>query len=102
MGQAAAGAAMSPLRKASEAMKTSRQQGARNAINAMGGTITGGAPSGGPAQSPNTTNPSSQPEWAAAMKQRQTISHAASIAAHTLRSGDGGGAGTSINITPKD
>jgi type IV secretion system protein TrbL len=98
VGQAAVGAAMSPLRKASEAMKTSQSQGARNAINALGGKITGS----GPTPNPESTNSSAQPEWAAAMKQRQTISHAASIAAHTLRSGDGGGGGTSIQITPKD
>lgn len=98
VGQAVAGAALSPLRKASEAMKSSQSQGARNAISAMGGKITGGAAS----PSPEGATASAQPEWAAAMKQRQTISHAASLAAHTLRSGDGGGAGTSIEITPKD
>jgi type IV secretion system protein TrbL len=36
------------------------------------------------------------------MKDRQTITHGATIAAHTLKSGDSGGAGTTIDTSEKD
>jgi type IV secretion system protein TrbL len=99
VGQAAAGAATSPLRKAADSMKSSFKDGARRAITATGGTITGGAPS---SQEPDASSGSAQPAWAKAMKNRQTLSHSATVAAHTLRSGDGGGAGSSIDVTEKD
>ena len=42
------------------------------------------------------------PPWAKAMKDRQTLAHSASIAAHTLKSGDGGGAGATIDTSEKE
>jgi type IV secretion system protein TrbL len=36
------------------------------------------------------------------MRRRQAISHAATIAAQTLRSGDGGGSGTGADLSEKD
>jgi len=36
------------------------------------------------------------------MKRRQTMTHGATIAAHTLRSGDGGGSGSSVDLHQKD
>ena len=99
VGQAAAGAATSPLRKAASAVKSSFRDGARGAVTATGGTITGGAAST-PEPEPNAG--AAQPAWAKAMKNRQTISHGATIAAHTLRSGDGGGAGSSVDVTEKE
>jgi len=42
------------------------------------------------------------PGWARAMKRRQTLSHAATVAAHTLRSGDAGGGGASVDLNEKD
>jgi type IV secretion system protein TrbL len=99
VGQAAAGAATSPLRKAADSMKSSFKDGARGAVTATGGTITGGTP--GPSE-PDANSGNTQPAWAKAMKNRQTISHSATIAAHTLRSGDGGGAGSSVDVTEKE
>lgn len=84
VGKAAAGAAMSPLRRAAAAMKPSPTAGT-------------GAPSGGDASGKD-----GQPAWAAAMKRRQAVTHAATVAAHTLRSGDGGGAGSSVDVSEKD
>jgi type IV secretion system protein TrbL len=46
--------------------------------------------------------PAGQPAWAAAMKRCQTMTHAATVAAHTLRSGDGGGGGSSVDVSEKD
>lgn len=99
VGQAAAGAAASPLRKAADSMKLSFKDGARGAVTATGGTITGGAPS---APEPDASSGAAQPAWAKAMKNRQTLSHGATVAAHTLRSGDGGGAGSSVDVTEKE
>jgi type IV secretion system protein TrbL len=99
VGQAAAGAATSPLRKAADSMKSSFKDGARGAVTATGGTITGGAPT--PSE-PEASTAAAQPAWAKAMKNRQTLSHGANVAAHTLRSGDGGGAGSSVDVTEKE
>jgi type IV secretion system protein TrbL len=84
VGKAAAGAAISPLRRAAAAMKPSPTAGT-------------GAPSSGDASGKD-----GQPAWAAAMKRRQAVTHAATVAAHTLRSGDGGGAGSSVDVSEKD
>lgn len=94
VGKAAAGAAMSPLRKAAEALKDSYRSGGRAAVTATGGTIAGGTPS--------APSPSDAPAWAAAMKNRQTMTHGATVAAHTLRSGDGSGSGASVDVSQKD
>lgn len=99
VGQAAAGAATSPLRKAADSMKSSFKDGARGAVTATGGKITGGTPS---TPEPDASSGTAQPAWAKAMKNRQTLSHGATVAAHTLRSGDGGGAGSSVDVTEKE
>jgi len=98
VGQAAGGAAISPLRKASAAFKQDFKEGARGAVTATGGTITGGS-------AKNTSDSDASagpPAWAANMKNRQTMNHGASVAAHTLRSGDGGGSGSSVDLSQKD
>lgn len=96
VGRAAVGAAMSPLRRAAASVKDSYRAGNRAAVTATGGTITGGpAPAGAAA----TAGP---PAWATAMKRRQAMSHGASVAAHTLRGGDGGGGGASVDLQNKD
>ena len=87
VGKAAVGAATSPLRRAAEAMKQGPQAG-------------GGSPSG--AETSDTSGKSGQPAWATAMKRRQAVTHAATVAAHTLRSGDGGGAGSAVDVSEKD
>ncbi|MFA5964976.1 MAG: P-type conjugative transfer protein TrbL [Sphingomonas sp.] len=83
VGKAAAGAAMSPLRRAAAAMKPSPTAG----TSSPGGEASG---------------KDGQPAWAAAMKRRQAMTHAATVAAHTLRSGDGGGGGSSVDVSEKD
>ncbi len=88
VGKAAASAGMSPLQRAAQSMKQNFQGGG----SAAGGAAAGGyaSPSAGP------------PAWAQAMKHRQTAAHGASIAAHTLKSGDGAGAGSSVDVSEKD
>ncbi|WP_312166383.1 P-type conjugative transfer protein TrbL [Phenylobacterium sp.] len=95
VGQTAAGAAMSPLRKAAASLKDSYRSGGRAAVTATGGAISGGA-------SPPAPASDDRPAWASAMKRRQTMTHGATIAAHTLRSGDGGGSGSSVDLHQKD
>jgi ParB family chromosome partitioning protein len=71
----------------------------RAAITNTGGTITPGpnTPSKPPADEGQ-----GQPAWARAMKDRQTIAHTATLAAHTLKSGDSHGGGASIDTSEKD
>jgi type IV secretion system protein TrbL len=95
VGQAAGSAAMSPLRRAASAMRDSFQQGGRSAVTGTGGTI-----SGGPA--PTSPAPSGPPAWAQAMRRRQAVTHGATVAAHTLRGGDGGGSGAAVDVSQKD
>jgi type IV secretion system protein TrbL len=90
---------MSPLRKSAEGLASSFKDGARSAIGATGGKIIP-APGAPPPADPQTA--SGPPAWAKAMKDRQAILHSAQVAAHTLKSGDGGGAGTTIDSQPKE
>ena len=93
VGEAAASGATSPLRAASEVMKAEFRQGARGVLGVTGSSDAA-------ADSPPA--PSAPPAWASALRNRQTLSHGASIAAHTLRSGDGGGSGASVDLSIKD
>lgn len=95
VGRAAVGAALSPLRKAAASLKDSYRSGGRAAVTATGGAISGGA-----SQAPEAS--SGRPSWATAMKRRQTMTHGATVVAHTLRSGDGGGGGASVDVSQKD
>tara|TARA_R110000772_G_scaffold31812_6_gene78212 strand:- start:2717 stop:4030 length:1314 start_codon:yes stop_codon:yes gene_type:complete len=97
VGKSAGHAAMSPLRKAADSMKSSFREGGRSAMTAAGGTISGGD------ETPSGSDSSvKQPAWAKAIKNRQSVGHAATVTAHTLRSGDGGGAGASIDTKEKE
>ncbi|MEA3388489.1 MAG: P-type conjugative transfer protein TrbL [Pseudomonadota bacterium] len=95
VGQTAGSAAMSPLRRAADAMRDSFRQGARSAVTGTGGTISGGP-------TPSSPNPSGPPAWAQAMRRRQAVTHGATVAAHTLRGGDGGGSGAAVDVSQKD
>ncbi len=97
VGQAAAGAALSPLRKAAASLRQSHKAGARAAITATGGTISGSS-----AAADMASSSSGPPAWAASMKQRQTMTHGATMAAHTLRGGDSHGGGAGPDIREKD
>ena len=45
---------------------------------------------------------STQPAWAAAMKNRQSTSHGATVLAHTMKAGDSHGGGSGPDIKDKD
>jgi type IV secretion system protein TrbL len=93
-GQAAMSAATSPLRKAAAALKDSYGQGTRRAVTATGGTISGGRQAA-------TETPAEPPAWAKTMKHRQTITHGATMASHTLKGGDSHGGGSGPDVTDK-
>lgn len=99
VGEAALGTAVSPLRSMGKALRSSFREGGRAAIINAGGTIK--SPSDPVAQnsSPSSSN---MPSWAKSMRQRQSLAHGASVAAHALRSGDSGGLGASIDLTQRD
>lgn len=101
--QAGAGAAMNPLKRAAskvaDSMKESYRGGARGAVEATGGTITGGATTEGGAAASSSSAP---PAWAKRMKRSQTINHGTAVAAHAVRSGDSHGGGTSVNLSEGD
>jgi type IV secretion system protein TrbL len=73
--EAGASAAMSPLRRAAAA---------------LGGGGEAGAAS---------TSAEGQPDWARRMKRAETIRHGASAASQTVRSGDHGGSGSSVDLS---
>ena len=82
VGKTAAANASSPLRRATDPVSKS-----------------GDTPSAEPGGSKDG---SGAPGWAQAMKRRQAISHATTVAAHTLRSGDAGSAGSTVDLNQKD
>ena len=78
-------------------MGDSYRSGARSAFKATGGTIGGGdAPA---AASADAAAPTGEPAWARAMRRRQSVHQGASTAAHAVRSGDGGGSGSSVSVS---
>ena len=85
IGSTAARAATAPLRKAG----VGPGEGGRNEP-----VVAPGA--GGSAE------PAGPPAWARALRRRQALGQGAMIAAHTLRSGDSQGAGTSIDTSQKE
>lgn len=102
VGEYAASAATSPLRKAGDGVKQSFREGSRDAITKTGGSISPGPNTPPPSPPAPSDTGADQPAWAKAMKDRQAISHGASIAAHTLKSGDSHGGGASVDTSEKD
>ena len=56
------------------------------------------ASSTGSADAAEAKPPAAEPAWAKRMRRKQQVSHAATTAAHTLRSGDRGGGGASPSL----
>ena len=51
--------------------------------------------------SASCSTPAEAPAWARAMKHRQTITHGATMASHTLKGGDSHGGGSGPDIADK-
>ncbi|ARW16834.1 P-type conjugative transfer protein TrbL [Komagataeibacter europaeus] len=108
-GSAAAGAVKNKAASAASAMKDSFSSGGKTAFTATGGRTTGsgggaaetGASAGGTGSSSSASSASEPPRWARGMKRRQVATHAAE-AAHVIRSADGGGGSSSIDLSEKE
>ena len=106
--RAAGSAAISPLKRAaaraSESVKSSFSAGAKAGFGASGGSSTMGTVGG------TNANPAaaasgpvgSPPAWAQQMRRSQALNHGTTMTAHAVRSGDGHGSGSSINLSESD
>jgi type IV secretion system protein TrbL len=94
--KAGASAASSPLRRAAADLKSSYQASGRAAFEATGGTSSAAAAGG--AANDAGASASGEPGWARAMRRRQSMNHGVQTAAHALKSGDAGGAGSSVSV----
>ena len=84
-------AAASPLRRAADGLKESFARGAEFASG-------GGAPAANDAGAAGGGS-SGEPAWAANMRRRQAAAHAVQTTAHAVKSGDGGGPGSSVSVS---
>ena len=101
--RAAGGAATSPLRRAAGSVKSSFSDGVKSGFGATGGSSTmgtvGATEDSASASSQVTGTP---PGWAQRIRRSGHSSHAVQTAAHALRSGDGHGSGSSVNLSESD
>lgn len=105
-GAVMAGARMGP---GAARMAAGAAQGASStAGNARAAFQTGSAASGGfqgagvASGAAQAAGPGAQPAWAKRLHRRQQLTQAATTAAHTLRGGDGGGAGQGPSLRDSD
>jgi type IV secretion system protein TrbL len=109
---AGAQAAVSPLKraasKAADGMKQSYQAGARSAFEVTGGSSTAGtiggeaADGGAVLAASSSSTADGPPAWAKRMKRSQQFTHGVQTAAHSVRSGDSHGGGSSVNLSESD
>ncbi|MBK5945799.1 P-type conjugative transfer protein TrbL [Rhodobacter veldkampii DSM 11550] len=102
--RAAGAAAASPLKRATaraaDGIGSSFAAGARGGFGATGGSSSMGTVAGTPeATAPPATAAGAVPAWAQRMQRKQALSQGTTMAAHAIRSGDGQGAGSSINLS---
>ena len=106
--RAAGSAAVSPLKRAasraSQSVKSSFSDGARASFGATGGTSTAGTVSGSSAApaSASLFPTGSSPAWAQRMQRGPSVNQGVTMAAHTVRSGDSRGSGSTINLSESD
>lgn len=100
--KAGAGAAAQPVKqamsRAASALSASQQAGRSAAWTATGGEQSAASSPNGP----SAVTAGSPPEWAARMKRGQAMSHGASMAAHSVRSGDHGGGSMNVSLNQDD
>ena len=102
--KAGAGAALQPVKqamsRATSTLAASRQAGRSAAWTATGGAQPSAIVSASaPAAESSSHSP---PAWATRMKRGQVISHGASMAAHSVRSGDHGGGSMNVSLSQDD
>jgi type IV secretion system protein TrbL len=102
--RAAGAVAASPLKRATsraaESVGSSFAAGARGGFDATGGSSSMGTVAGTPeATAPVASAAGAVPAWAQRMQRKQALSQGTTMTAHAIRSGDGQGAGSSINLS---
>jgi len=100
--RAAGSAAVSPLRRAAQSVKSSFSAGAKVGFGATGGSSSMGTVAGDAGAAARTPAADGPPAWAQRMRRGQAMSHGVTLAAHAIRSGDGHGGGSSINLSESD
>ena len=100
--RAAGSAAVSPLRRAAQGVKSSFSAGAKVGFGATGGSSSMGTVAGDAGAAASTPAADGPPAWAQRMRRGQAMSHGVTLAAHAIRSGDGHGGGSSINLSESD
>ncbi|RHZ91557.1 P-type conjugative transfer protein TrbL [Cereibacter sphaeroides] len=102
--RAAGAVAASPLKRATaraaDSVGTSFAAGARGGFGVTGGSSSMGTVAGTPeAAAPAASAAGAVPAWAQRMQRKQALSQGTTMAAHAIRSGDGQGAVTTINLS---
>ncbi|TGT41918.1 P-type conjugative transfer protein TrbL [Mesorhizobium sp. M4B.F.Ca.ET.169.01.1.1] len=103
--KAGGGAAVQPVKqamsRAASSLSSSQQAGRSAAWTATGGEQPAAAAASGRASTAESSA-GSPPAWANRMKRGQTMSHGASMAAHSVRSGDHGGGSMNVSLNQDD
>ena len=102
--RAAGAVAVSPLKRATaraaDSIGSSFASGARGGFGATGGSSSMGTVAGtSEVAAPAASAAGGVPAWAQRMQRKQALSQGTTMAAHAIRSGDGQGAGSTINLS---
>ena len=90
-------AVVNPIRRAAADLGGRFTSGARAGFEASGGATTGGATEGAAAGASGSAG--GPPAWARRMQRGQALDKGVSTATHAIKSGDGGGAGSSVDLS---
>jgi type IV secretion system protein TrbL len=90
-------AVVNPIRRAAADLGGRFTSGARAGFEASGGATTGNATDGTAAGASESA--SGPPAWARRMQRGQALDKGVSTATHAIKSGDGGGAGSSVDLS---
>ncbi len=102
--RAAGAVAASPLKRATarvvDSVGSSFAAGARGGFGVTGGSSSMGTVAGtSEVAAPAASTADGVPAWAQRMQRKQALSQGTTMAAHAIRSGDGQGAGSTINLS---
>ena len=90
-------AVVNPMRRAAADLGGRFTSGARAGFEASGGATTGAATDGAAAGASESA--SGPPAWARRMQRGQALNKGVSTAPHAIKSGDGGGTGSSVDLS---
>ncbi|RVG68746.1 P-type conjugative transfer protein TrbL [Sinorhizobium meliloti] len=102
IGRAVGSAAISPLRRAADSVKSSFSDGVKSGFGVTGGSSTLGTVGGSANAASATHTAKGQPDWAKRMQRSQRLSHGVQTTAHAVRSGDSHGGGSLVNLSESD